>query len=99
MSDWERQTNRGLQSLGDAYQRGQIDCEQYRARRRLLLQGIGERRAVTQPNTVRAPLAVPTPAAAPPKAGRGRRRATGVFICAMIALGLIAWWWLWREGR
>lgn len=97
MIDWEQQANRGLQSLGDAYQRGQIDREQYRARRRLLLQGIGERRAVTQPNAVQPSIG--SDARAQRSSNPKKCDGTCIFICAIIALGLIASGWLWWAGR
>lgn len=99
MSDWEQHANLSLQSLGEAFQRGHIDRAEFRARRRRILQGIRERQAQTQPNALQ-PRAVVRAAASPqaaPGAGRGVRFVTAG-TCAIIAVALLAWWWLRRNG-
>jgi len=98
VNDWEQHANLGLQSLGDAFQRGHIDRAEFRARRRRLLQGVRERHAQTQPNALHpqpAPVASHPPTA--PHRARARKFVT-VGTCAIIGLALLAWWWLRRGG-
>lgn len=99
MNEWERHANQGLQSLGEAYQRGQIDREAYRARRRRLLRGIREQQAQTQPNLLR-PLAQPaaTGSTSAVRTGACVKCVALRIVCAIIGLGLVAWWLLRGEG-
>lgn len=84
MSGWEAHANRSLQSLADAYQRGQIDLLEFRARRRRVLQGVRERCLQTQPNAV-----VPTPVAAVDRPGWFCRNRALIFIfCGTLGAGL-----------
>lgn len=86
MSGWEEHANRSLQSLADAHQRGQIDLQEYRSRRRRVLQGVRERCLQTQPH---APWAAAGPSPAQDHSRpRGRRRWLWL-LCGMLAAGLL----------
>ncbi len=85
MSGWEEHANRSLQSLADALQRGQIDLQEYRARRRRVLQGVRERCLQTQRHRPAAP-GVGAPAA--PTNGHSRS-ALVLILYVMLTMGLL----------
>lgn len=113
MSDWERDANKALQALGEAWQQGGISRETYRARRRRLIAALRERRDETE----RRAVGSPAPADAPPPHGEagpmavpggGMRRgsvfhargATIVAVSVAIALALAAWMvWSMEQGN
>ena len=57
MNDQERRVNQGLRSLDEAHRLGRLSREDYRSRRRALLQGLNDSGGVTARNAI-------TPAAA-----------------------------------
>lgn len=88
MNAWEQHANHGLQALGDAYQRGQLDLHEYRARRRRLLQGARERCLETQRHALVADDVAPVVRAG---SASPRNWALVLIACGIIAVGLITW--------
>jgi len=85
VSGWEEHANHSLQSLADAHQRGQIDVQEYRSRRRRVLQGVRERCLQTQRHRPPGAAAVVSPG---PTNGR-TRRALVLILCVMLTMGLL----------
>ncbi|MCF7749269.1 hypothetical protein KQ945_00825 [Bacillus subtilis subsp. subtilis] len=85
MSGWEEQANRNLRALAEAYQRGQIDLAEFRARRRRVLQGVRERFLQTQPHA--AGTAHAGHLAAPPSSRR--KWALLLTFCGILVTGLL----------
>ena len=85
MSGWEEHANRSLQSLADAHQRGQIDLQEYRARRRRVLQGVRERCLQTQRHRPADTVAGVSPG---PTNGRSRS-ALVLILYVMLTMGLL----------
>ncbi|HUR40807.1 MAG TPA: hypothetical protein VM240_06515 [Verrucomicrobiae bacterium] len=90
MSGHEARINEALKQLGEEFRLGMVQAEEYRARRRLLLESWGERDATTSPGSLRARASTtlthehaPRSAApAPPR--KGVAIAVGVLLAAMI---------------
>jgi len=91
MSNWEHHANISLQCLSEALQRGQLDRDEYRQRRRRILAAGHDRQALTRRNAVTAPHT------AAPGASPARRRSTPALVWASIlgAVALLAWLWAW----
>lgn len=56
MNDWEHHANISLRSLGEALQRGQLDRQEYRRRRRRILAAGHDRQDRTRPNVLAATI-------------------------------------------
>lgn len=72
MNERERRVNQGLRLLDEAHRMGRIGREEYRARRRALLQGIHDSDGVTARNVL-------SPAAAITQPRRGTHREAASF--------------------
>lgn len=101
MSDWERDANKALQALGDAWQQGGISRETYRARRRLLIAALRERRDDTERHPLPMPAGLPAAARAEHGAtvlGSGRGSMVvwrWLVLVATVAAAAGAAWMLW----
>jgi hypothetical protein len=93
MSGHEARINDALKQLGEEFRLGMIKPEEYRGRRKALLDSWGERDATTSPGSLRkttpgvAPLRKPTSALAAPAAGGGNKALTVALVIAVL-LGL-----------
>ena len=81
MAGHEARINEALKQLGEEFRLGMVAVEEYRARRKMLLESWGEREITTAPGSIKSlsttgptlpptrtpTVAKPTPAAAPPK--------------------------------
>lgn len=88
MSGHEARINDALKQLGEEFRLGMVQAEEYKSRRRLLLESWGEIDATTSPGSLRARTTTTAQNAAPVRgaAGAPARRPP---IAAFVAIGLV----------
>lgn len=87
----EARINEALRRLGDEFRLGMVPEEEYRKRRRLLLESWGERDVTTVPGTMRTrPAPAPAPAAKTATSPAHRRLGTGFAVLVLLAAGAYA---------
>lgn len=91
MSGHEARINDALRQLGEEFRLGMVQAEEYKSRRRLLLESWNERDATTSPGSLRA-RTVTTAKNVPPRAAAGAAAAEPARkppIAAFVAIGLV----------
>lgn len=102
MSGHEARINDALRQLGEEYRLGMVQAEEYRSRRRLLLESWNERDATTSPGSLRTRAAATTtnrpPATAAPAAGGTRKPPIAAFVVIGIVVLGAGGWLAWSMG-
>jgi hypothetical protein len=91
----EARINDALKQLGEEFRLGMVQPEEYRSRRRLLLESWYERDVTTSPGSLRSalppPRAVPQPAPAAPAANNNMPKLVLVGLAVVVAIAASAW--------
>lgn len=101
MSGHEARINDALKQLGEEFRLGMVQAEEYKSRRRLLLESWNERDATTSPGSLRtrtATTAQNIPAARTPVAAgpaTGRKSPVAAFVAIGLVVLAVGGWFAW----
>lgn len=95
MSGHEARINDALRQLGEEFRLGMVQAEEYRARRRALLESWGEVDATTSPGSLRSKTATaPNPPATPAAPAAGKPVLPLVIVIAIVVIAVLGWFGL-----